>query len=334
MVKNMAAAAAAGLIGGALILAGTAHAGHAPPVLNVGGPGECGTVAFQADLPAEPHGSYQNARLVVDDGIDVHVAELGVKVEVGSFDTPTATIHYRVFGGGERDYDVPLWDGYEPGPGAWRNSINDYGAEHGWEWVHAGASDENPFVTWHTVEVEGCPPEPAPISASHQLADCGKATITFTNTTAHTYDADIRVGDQAGTPDAEMPDPHNHGVTPDQTIAGGPHAGEPFGLRYDPVLLPPGESVTKTIDLDEDTTVSYRVWRGPENDYYLPWVDVNVTACPVDETGKTDGTETTTVTHDKLPVTGASLPMLIGAGLLLLVGGGAAMALERRRGLV
>src|SRR5690554_8230804 len=122
------------------------------------------------------------------------------------------------------------------------------------------------------------------ITATHSKSECGKVEITFINNTADTYDADVRIGEQVGVPDADMPDEHNHGVTPDQLIASGRYAGEPFGLRYTPVLVPAGETVVYPVEVNVDTTVSYRVWRGPENDYYVDWIDVDVDACAVEET--------------------------------------------------
>jgi hypothetical protein len=327
MVKKMAAAAAAGLIGGALILAGTAQATENEAPLSASHDlADCGkaTITFTNNTAHT-----YDADIKIGDQAGTPDSEMPAPHDHGV--TPDQTI------AGGPHAGEPFGLRYEPvllPPGesvtevvnvnedttvsyrVWRGPENDY------------------YLPWVEVEVTACPGDAAPISASHDLADCGKVTITFTNSTAHTYDADIKVGDQAGTPDSEMPAPHDHGVTPDQTIAGGPHAGEPFGLRYEPVLLPPGESVVTTIDVDEGTTVSYRVWRGPENDYYLPWVGVDVTACPADENGDKKDDETTPVADEKLPVTGTGLPILIGAGLMLLVGGGAAMALARRRGLV
>jgi uncharacterized surface anchored protein len=151
-----------------------------------------------------------------------------------------------------------------------------------------------------------------------------------------------------------MPDEHNHGVTPDQLIASGRYAGEPFGLRYTPVLVPAGETVVYPVEVNVDTTVSYRVWRGPENDYYVSWVDVEVDACAVEETPSPTPTVTSSasptpgVTEEpstaepstapsaeaepELPVTGSNLPVALGgAAVLLGLTGGGLMALARRR---
>ncbi|MFW6056644.1 MAG: hypothetical protein ACOC9B_04985 [Chloroflexota bacterium] len=118
------------------------------------------------------------------------------------------------------------------------------------------------------------------VSASHKVDGTCDVVITFTNhTEQYTYDADVRVDGEAGTPDDEMPAQHDHGVKPGQEIDSGPFAGETFGLRYQPVLLEPGETVEETVSFDEESgehTVEYRVWRGPENNEYLPWTSVEV----------------------------------------------------------
>jgi hypothetical protein len=219
MVKKLAAAAAAGLVGGALALAGTAHAHHNVPDLSAGEPGECGEVTiFSAWQEESSHPPLDNARLIVEADGEVKVAHVGESVTVGPFDSETVTVRYRIFGGGERDYDVPLWNGHASGGedgDAWKAEINTYGAEHGWDWTVAGSDDPNPFVTWRELEVEGCPP------------------------------ADDPTGDPTGDP-----------------------------------------------------------------------------------TEKPDATK-----EEELAATGLALPLLIGAGMLLLVGGGLSMALARRRGL-
>lgn len=189
------------------------------------------------------------------------------------------------------------------------------------------------------------------ITATHSKSECGKIEITFTNTTAHPYDADVRVGEQVGVPDADMPDEHNHGVTPDQLIASGPNAGQPYGLRYTPVLVPAGATVVHPVEVNVDTTVSYRVWRGPETDYYVSWVDVDVDACAVEETpnpspsvsptpsaSPTSGataepsTAPSTEAESELPVTGSNLPMILGTiAVLLGLAGGGLMLLGRKQ---
>lgn len=50
-----------------------------------------------------------------------------------------------MFGGGERSYDVPLWDGF--GEEGFTEAIKAYIAEHGGGWL-VGPRDSNPFVNW------------------------------------------------------------------------------------------------------------------------------------------------------------------------------------------
>lgn len=79
------------------------------------------------------------------------------QVSVGPF-TQDTTLFWRVFGGGERDYDMPLWNGY--GSPSFTADIvayaNDYG---GYGWVLEGTDGDNPFTTWNELEVPGCAPE-------------------------------------------------------------------------------------------------------------------------------------------------------------------------------
>lgn len=78
-------------------------------------------------------------------------------ISVGPFPTDT-TVFWNVFGGGERDYDLPLWNGYgQPG---FSSDIGDYYVDQGnsFSWVIAGTDDPNPFVSWNEFEVPGCSP--------------------------------------------------------------------------------------------------------------------------------------------------------------------------------
>lgn len=99
--------------------------------------------------------------LVVDDGT-VHVEQIeeggegGAEVTVGPYQVAEKTIYYRVFGGPERDDDLPLWNGH---PSFDDPDLGDYIGENGDEWTLYGSDDPNPFVTWNSIEVEGCPAE-------------------------------------------------------------------------------------------------------------------------------------------------------------------------------
>lgn len=103
-----------------------------------------------------------NMRLVVD--TDAGAAQNALiptdgsaaEISVGPFGTDT-TVYWRVFGGGERDYDLPAWNGY--GGPTFGADVGAYGAENGYGFVVAGTDDGNPFVTWNEVEVPACAPE-------------------------------------------------------------------------------------------------------------------------------------------------------------------------------
>lgn len=124
--------------------------------------GECGETTFEAAV-TDPAGTHKvgGMRLVVHaNGTTTFTDSIpgdgtAVSVTVGPFEADT-TILWRVFGGGERSYDQPLWNGYgEPGFAA---AVNDYAAEVGsFSWVVAGPDDPNPFTSWHSFDVEGCP---------------------------------------------------------------------------------------------------------------------------------------------------------------------------------
>lgn len=106
-MNRVAAAVAFGLVGGALALASPAEAHHAAPLLLDPEFGDCGQVTLTATLPDEPHGSYAGAALVVQVGDEQHVKPLGEPLTVGSFEQERVAISWRIWGGGERGYDVP-----------------------------------------------------------------------------------------------------------------------------------------------------------------------------------------------------------------------------------
>lgn len=127
----------------------------------------CGETTFTAAI-TNPAGTHKvaNMRLVVDaDGTTEYTDVIPtngdeVSLTVGPF-TQDTTISWRVFGGGERGYDSPLWNGF--GGGSFVADINAYIASNGIDWTLSGPEDANPFTTWHELEVEGCPP-PQPMT--------------------------------------------------------------------------------------------------------------------------------------------------------------------------
>lgn len=98
---------------------------------------------------------------------------------------------------------------------------------------------------------------------------CGEVKLKFSNPTDWFFSFDYRVDNEAGHDDQWSTDP----------IANGPFAGQLFGQRYNEVDVAADQTVNKTVNFGEDTgshTVSYRLWRGAENDLYLVWQTVNV----------------------------------------------------------
>jgi hypothetical protein len=115
---------------------------------------------------------------------------LGASVEVGPFDAPTV-VQWRLFGGGERDLDYPLWVGHPATDGgltndAFKVAINAYGAEvGGFEWTVFGPEqlDGNPFIgegQWKAFRVAGCVTPEEPSVAQFECAtgtDAGELVI-------------------------------------------------------------------------------------------------------------------------------------------------------------
>lgn len=117
--------------------------------------GACGEVTFTV---TNLSGNVDNMYFVVEENGVVTYMQVthgnSINVVVPAVFENT-TIYWRVFGGAERDYDLPLWNGYgTPGFGP---DITNYGNANGYGWVIAGTSDTNPFTTWNTLPVEGCP---------------------------------------------------------------------------------------------------------------------------------------------------------------------------------
>jgi len=112
---------------------------------------------------ADPDGTHKvaNMWLVVDDGDSVQTDVIPtngdtVDISVGPFGADT-DVSWRVFGGGERSYDQPLWNGF--GGATFSADVTAYGVANGFGWVVGGVDDPNPFTTWNEVNVPGCSPE-------------------------------------------------------------------------------------------------------------------------------------------------------------------------------
>ena len=127
--------------------------------------GACGETTFSAEI-ADPAGTHKvsNMYLVVDteDGaaqyVKVPIDGSSATITVGPFYTyggGNKTISWHVFGGGERSYDQPLWNGY--GGPTFGADITAYAASvGGYGWVIGETDDPNPFVTWNTIDVSTC----------------------------------------------------------------------------------------------------------------------------------------------------------------------------------
>lgn len=107
--------------------------------------------------------SVTNQYLTVDDGTTVQYENIptngsSAEISVGPFGMDTL-VSWNVFGGAERDYDQPLWNGY--GTVNFSADIAAYAASQNgsYSWVIAGVEDPNPFVNWNEVLVPGCSPE-------------------------------------------------------------------------------------------------------------------------------------------------------------------------------
>ena len=145
-----------------MVAAAPASAGHNDAVVDVE-TATCGATTLTASI--DPTGGHltTNQRLVVDvDGVAqnqiIPTDGSEASIEVGPFygqSAETKTISWRVWGGGERDYDNPLFNGY--GSSTFSADINAYAALVGsFNWVIAGTEDPNPFTNWHEVDVLTC----------------------------------------------------------------------------------------------------------------------------------------------------------------------------------
>lgn len=135
----------------------SANADHNIPDITVGDIGECGAVEFSTAWTTNTH-TVANTVLVVQAGGAQQTAAIGEAIEVGATEEETATIRYRVWGGGERAYDVPALDDLD----ALLAHI-----DAGGDPLDADA----PGVAWQALEIEGCPvvPDPDPCEWDAEL---------------------------------------------------------------------------------------------------------------------------------------------------------------------
>lgn len=148
----------AAVLAGFITLAGVAlAAGPAEVTYDVN---TCEPTTFSATADGSTVG---NQYLVVDtEDAEEQYANIptdgsSADISVGPFGSDTV-VSWHVFGGGERNYDMPHWNGF--GTPSFSSDINDYYDEVGtFNWVIQGTDDPNPFVTWNEVEVPACSPE-------------------------------------------------------------------------------------------------------------------------------------------------------------------------------
>lgn len=121
--------------------------------------------------------------------------------------------------------------------------------------VAYAADEENPPNV--TVEVSGC-----------------EATLTFDNTGPYT-DGIGSAGPWNAEFDYKLPGDVQQPLEQDLQgviIQDPPLTGKPFDGLFNPVLVPAGEKVAKTIALDPtDSTIEYRLVRGPEQRVFFDW---------------------------------------------------------------
>lgn len=138
-------AAAAGLAVGALAAAGPASANHNDVSVDIVTEG-CDLTATSS-WASDEH-LVANTVVVVRTGGATFSAAVGSPVQV-ELEPGTTTVDWRVWGGGERDYDDPALDDL-PALVAYLDGGGDV------------LDPDAPGVAWHELAVEGCEPEPDP----------------------------------------------------------------------------------------------------------------------------------------------------------------------------
>jgi len=179
------------VLAAALVLASISYAlaGHNGAVVTTD-VNVCVPTTISATI-ADPAGTHKvaNMFLTVDDGSSVQSENIptdgtSAEISVGPFNADT-TVFWNVFGGGERSYDQPLWNGF--GGATFSADISAYAASVGsFAWVIGGVDDPNPFVNWNEVQVPACAPETKDECKNGGWADFGFKNqgqcIRFVNT--------------------------------------------------------------------------------------------------------------------------------------------------------
>ncbi|MPZ25701.1 MAG: hypothetical protein GEV12_04450 [Micromonosporaceae bacterium] len=148
-ITRWAAVAALGVAAGAVALAGPAQADHNIPDIGISQFGDCGETSINTFWSDGPHMVGDTVLVLQVDG-EQHLRFMGESIVIGPF-TADPTIRWRVWGGGERNYDDPPLTDLE--------ALLAYLEEN----PDGELDPDPPGVAWHTLELEGCPePEPSP----------------------------------------------------------------------------------------------------------------------------------------------------------------------------
>lgn len=305
MTKRVIVPSVAALIATGLLGTPAAHADHGATDLTVE-EGTCGVVVVHAEWSGDTS-QIDDAQLVVYTPDGVRTADIGTRITVVS-DEDT-TVRYRVWGGGDPDFDSPALDD----PDALTGFLDGGGDP---------TTADAPGVAWHTVDIEACENE------GEQL------TSDPASTEAPSDEDQIPEGEQ----DDETEGEHNHLEGSADWVAGyeqapeGTHPGQ-FCETDDAyrIYAYSDTSVIQCLYSEAsdrhhwvELTDADEILERPEDDAASEDKDTppeEKPADPDDNRGDEGG----------LPVTGSALTGLIAASLATLGGGGAAMWIARTR---
>lgn len=189
-----------------------AHAAPTSPGIDIHEEDQCGQLTLTTSWEAISR-PVDNTTLIVLAAGQLHTAPIGEAVTVGPFDQATVTVHYRIAGGAERDYDSPAWTISRP-------DLLDYIDAHGADWQFS--ADPPWFVGWHETTVAGCVTEP-----SVEFVDtCDGVKVHLANGQQATAEVSFTIND------GEPVGPLQPGMTPE------------------PLLLPAAAVVVAAIEVD------------------------------------------------------------------------------------
>lgn len=180
MVKRLAVTVGLAL-GLVLSFTAPAQAHHNVPDFTIGEIGDCGEVtvssAWSISPDADDSHDVDNTRLVVryqGEGSPAQIdAPIGEPITIGPFEQDI-TVDVRIWGGGERDYDVPPLEDLD--------ALVEH-LEQTDDPVGDGLSDgeldlDVPGVAWESFEVEGCPEDDATPTPTATASPTATPTMT------------------------------------------------------------------------------------------------------------------------------------------------------------